>query len=122
MRHRLASIARVERERDAAGGENAEIGGDEGGRDFRQHADHVARADAGGVQCCGHGVDAAAEFGPIHRLPDAAILLAQNRRRRLCRDLAGKQVRQGGVVHGQRHSFFFFQRRWPRSPASFWPR
>jgi len=137
-------VGRVDPGRDAADPENAEIGEDPFRDGLGQDTGDLSGAKAHGTEPHPHGAGAGAERGPVHRPPDAAILAPQDgagtARRHPVQQHRGDAGADGRVLavparaaagigpaplgsgRGQRHSFFFFQRRRPRIPTSFWPR
>ena len=135
-------IGRVDTGGDTAGGENAEIGVDPFGNGFGQHRGDVAGREAERLQTHADMARLRGQLLPADFLPDAAILLAQDRGAALrlypCQQHRGHTdpdpliligyamapvgAGPGSFAHAHRHSFFLFHRRPARTPSCFWPR
>ena len=135
-------IGRVDAGGDAAGGENAEIGVDPFGNGFGQHRGDVTGREAERLQAHADMARLRGQLLPADFLPDAAILLAQDRGAALrlypCQQHRGHTdpdpliligyamapvgAGPGSFAHAHRHSFFLFHRRPARTPSCFWPR
>ena len=138
----LGRVGGVDANRDAARGDDGEVGVEPLGAVLGQDAGPVRRRDALLDERQRNLPDLRAVFAPADGAPQAPLLAAHrdalaaqphrlDKGRRHCRrrrrhDLLpgaeARPVRVACVVLDQRHSFFLFQRCAPRAPCSFTPR
>ena len=110
---------RMDGHADRATPQNGEVGVDQFRPRLRQNRHRLPRPHSLGAQPLANGAGVTGEAGPGDGIPDPAIFLTQNDLRPVRRGVSAQQRGDGGV---QFHSRLFFHRRWPRAPASFWPR